>query len=383
MNWIEQYVEYAKNNEAAPDLHFWTGLTVLGAALRRNVYLERAYYKIFPTLWTLVVAPSGTKKTVAVSIGYNILSKLDEYVRILPDKGSPEGLADALAERLQDGSIESQGLIYAPELANFMDKRSHNEGLVNFLLRLSDCPDKWSYRTRGQGLLNLRNVGVCFLGATANDLLYESIPALALKSGFLARFICVSQEPQTSVVPFLWKDPQLESEVINGLFRLSILQGEMKLPSKAKEWYIGWYWEHKAKIAQTSGSKLRAYLERKPDHLLRVALILSVAKHARLEYTIDAFEESAKRLDNLEDGLAVIYEEIDASPTGKDQMRILEQIKRAGGTMTHTELIRKNYAVMDSTKLHELVQVLLKGRMIVLKKGPKGGSIYSIPAKGE
>ena len=204
MNFLELYMDYAKNSEVMPSFHFWTGLTILGASLQRNVLYGRGYYTLYPNLWTLIVAGSGTKKTTAVQIGYNLLSKL-EHVRLLPDKGSPEGLAEALSEAGPDGEKNAQGMLYAPELANFMDRRQHNDGLVQFLLRISDCPDSWKYRTRGGGIVTLNNTAVTFLGASANDLLYECIPPLALKSGFLARFICVTEEGEAPIFPFPWK----------------------------------------------------------------------------------------------------------------------------------------------------------------------------------
>lgn len=376
MSWLDNYVEYAKNNEATERLHWWTAVTILGAALRRNVSFSKGYYKVFPSMWTMVIAPSGTKKTTAIQIGYNLLSKL-EHVRLLPDKGSPEGIALSLSEpELEGGEIESQGIIYAPELSNFMDKRHHNEGLVSFLLRLSDCPDTWKYRTRQGGFISLRNVAVTFLAATADDLLYEAIPPLALKSGFLARFVCITSSTADTFVPFPWKDPKLESDVLNELYELSLLKGDMVLNQKAQEWYIAWYFRHKAQISATAGTKLRAYFERKPDHLLRTAMLTSIARLKRLEYTVETFEEALKRLDEAEQGLPSIYSEIDASATGKDQTTILRQIDAAGGELFHDKIVQLNLKTMDITNLKKLMQGLIEGKYIKPERLKDGTIIY-------
>ena len=375
-SWIDLYVEFARNNEAAEDLHWWTGITILGAALRRNVSFSKGYYKVYPATWTLVISPSGTKKTTAVQIGYDIVSKL-EHVRILADKSSPEALAAHLGE-VEEGSnrVESQGLIYAPELSNFMDKRQHNDGLVQLLLRLADAPDRWEYRTKSQGITFLRNIAVSFLGATANELLYDCIPPLALKSGFLARFVCITGGKRGAPVPFPWKDIQLENQVLNQLYELSLLRGDMVLPKKAQEWYIAWYFRHKARISRSTGAKLRAYYERKPDHLLRIGMLVSISKYKRLEYTTDSLEEAEERLDKVEIGLSQVYSEIDASPTGKDQIILLDMIKTAGGTMKHSDVIRQSFTNLDASTVKRLMQGLVEARLVKLEKTRDGSILY-------
>ena len=381
MNFLELYMDYAKNSEVMPSFHFWTGLTILGASLQRNVLYGRGYYTLYPNLWTLIVAGSGTKKTTAVQIGYNLLSKL-EHVRLLPDKGSPEGLAEALSEAGPDGEKNAQGMLYAPELANFMDRRQHNDGLVQFLLRISDCPDSWKYRTRGGGIVTLNNTAVTFLGASANDLLYECIPPLALKSGFLARFICVTEEGEAPIFPFPWKDPSLESQVLSQLYELSLLKGEMIMGSKAQEWFISWYFRYKADMTKYSSSKLRAYWQRKPDHLLRVAMLLSIAETARLEYTIDSFEKAIKALDGLEPELGKLYNEIDATTVGRDQLKLLEEIKRAGGSITHETLLHRIHATMsDSLNFKKCMIVLIESGKVVLRK-EEGTVVYKLKKGG-
>jgi len=376
VSWLEQYVAYAGNTEAPKQFHWWAGATILGAALRRNVSFQQEYFATYPTLWTLVVAPSGTKKTSAATIAHNIVSKI-EGVRILADRITPEALADALGEADESGHIESQGLIYAPELVGFLDKRSYNEAMVNFMLRLADFPEKWVTQTRGGGRVELRNVAVSFLGATANDLLYEAVPALALKSGFLARFICVYSAGSNMAVPFMWKDRVLEKEVLNSLYDLSLLRGEMVMGRPARDWYISFYYDHKAMMGKEASSKLRAYYERKPDHLLRLAMITSIARSRRCEFSVRAFEEALARLEEAEKGLPYLYDEIEASDMGRYQIRVLEQLDRAGGHLSHTDLVRRNAAVVgDAAVIKRVVQTLIESGLMVMERSATGAIAY-------
>jgi len=373
VGWLELYTEYAKNNEASPLVHLWTGLTILGASLKRNVSYSKGYYTLYPNLWALIVAPSGHKKTTGVSIGYNILSKLD-YVKLLPDKGSPEGLVAALAAPDESEAVESQGLLYAPELANFMDRRTHNEGLVPLLLRLADCPDSWKYRTKGGGLVTLHNIAISFLGATAPDLLYDCMPSHAMKSGFLARFLCILDLNPGPIYPFPWKSCDLETEVLIELERLSLLQGAFILPPKVQEWYVAWYFRHKAAVGGAVSDKLKAYFERKPDYLLKLGMLVAVSDTRILEFTIKGLEKGLAYLDNLEEGLNRLYTNLDASTSGREGFKIQGYLKAHEGCALLSTLQRDlAHTLTDSGGLEKILDSLVKAQIIRLQKeGSKG-----------
>lgn len=373
MDWIQLYVEYAKNNEAPEYFHWWTGMTILGAALRCNVSFVQGYSEIYPNLWTLIIAPSGVGKTSAVKIGYNIITKLDS-VRIMADKFTPEALAKNLSKKDEiTNTVESQGLIYAPEFVVMMDKRQHYEGLVSFLLRAHDCPENWVYETKNAEPIRLRNVALSILGATAPELLYESVPAAALKTGFMARFLCIPWAGGSTPTPFPWRDTMLENQVLQGLYEISLLSGKVVMPSKAQQWYINWYLQYKAHLGITGGGRLRAYLERKPAYLLQLAMLIGISRSRCLEYTITAFEEALKKLEELEPGLEEIYREVDATPLGKDSMTILSQIKAAGGKLSHEELAHRNYALMrDTASLKKIMTNLVETGLIGLARGREG-----------
>lgn len=366
-SWLEVYCEYAKNNEAAPQFHWWSGITAVAATLRRNVWYQRGYFTCVPSQMTLIVAASGQKKTTAVSIAYNLLSKLD-HVKVLADRTTPEALAHSLSKTAdEENDDEAQGLIYAPELSNFLDKKQHNEGMVQLILRLADSPERWVYKTKTGGITALNNVCLTFLGATANDLLYECVPALALKSGFLARFVCVVGGTEALLaVPFPWKDDNLESQALNGLYELSLLKGEMVMPDKVQKWFISWYMRHKVAAAKLASTKLRAYYERKPEHLVRLAMLVSIAVHRRLEFTEGCFEEALAKLEATEPGLEVLYNEIDSSGAGKEQTLILDYIKQAGPAgIVHSSLLAKVRSILaDPEKFKRYLVLLVETRQI-------------------
>ncbi len=365
-SWLDLYVRYAQNNEAPKVFHWWSGVTILLASLRRNVWFEYGYKPIRAPQWTLIIGDSGTKKTTAAEIAQNIVSKLD-HVRILADRLTPEALASALAGPPDDPSAgDASGLIFAPELSAMLDRRQHIEGIVNVLLRLSDAPGEWVYETKTSGRTVLRNVALSFLAATAPDLLHESVPPMATKSGFLARFVIVTG-PAAPPVPFPWKDHDLEREVTNQLYELSLLKGEMEMGTKARKWYTDWYFGlHKPESHREARNKLRAYNERKPIHVLRTGMAIAIAKYRRLEYTPEVLEEALARVEEMEPGLERVYADLDATDPGRMQMMVLDYIRRAGPRgMEQALLIRKLHTMIaDPLVLKKIMAVLVAGNLV-------------------
>ncbi len=378
MSWIEDYVDYAKNNEVPEHFHWWTGLTILGAALRRNVTYKRGRFRIFPNIWIIIVSPAGCKKTTALDMGYNILSKLDN-VKLLPDRFTPEILCRSLGKKEEDGRIESQAVLYAPELGVMLDKKHFNEGLIQLLLRFWDCPEDWTYETITGGSVPLKNVAITLMGAVADDIFKESMPEMVLKSGFLSRVLVITGKDEGKVEPFPWTDDIVETDIITSLYELSLLKGEMIFGSKAQEWYVNWYIRHKSKLRNTIEDKIRAYYERKPKYLFQIGMLCSISKYKRLEFTIDGFEQAEEKLNSLEPGLIDLCQAIDATPLGKNQIRILEQMRKRGGRITHIDLLKKNYNLMTEPTLFKRIMThLLETGVIKVGRLKNGELVYEL-----
>ena len=133
--WLRDYLDYTTGHEAPEDFHLWVGLTVISAALRRKVYLDNVYHKLYPNLFTILVSPPGVgKKTTAINIGVNILREAVPECKIVSEKCTPEALAKRLAkavDKVKDSGglkmeVRAEGMIVAPELTVFMGGEQYN-----------------------------------------------------------------------------------------------------------------------------------------------------------------------------------------------------------------------------------------------------------------
>lgn len=375
--WLGKYLEYTVNNEAPTPFHFWVGVSVIGGVLARNLYFDKAHYRVYPNQFIILVAPTGRcRKSTAISIGVKLLRRLGS-VNILAEKITPEALVQALGRRksVDDGQIveECSGFIHAPELAVFLGKQLYNEGLVALLTGLSDNPDKWDYETRTKATVRLTNVNLSMLGASTPDWLYDSIPEAAFGGGFMSRIIFVVQTETPRILPFPPPEDEIAREwLMDRLVSFRDRNGQFVNSPDGHQWYVDWYMQLGTEKKKMEDPRLAGYWERKPDHLIRLAMILAIASEGPLVLTDEVYDQALKVLNTLETPLPEAFVGVDATPFGVNAKRILMQLESEGGQISHSTVLRKNYRRMNAKQVHEVMATLKEAGMIEIMRAQTG-----------
>lgn len=125
-DWLESYLVYTEKQESPEKLHFWIGLSALSAALKRQVWMNRGYYKLYPNTYVLLVAESAMlRKSTAMDIGIKLVRDAVPDIHYISGSMTPEGLMKHM-NRIKVGTGEngkpivrydSHILIHADELA--------------------------------------------------------------------------------------------------------------------------------------------------------------------------------------------------------------------------------------------------------------------------
>lgn len=338
--WIKKYLEYTKN-QASPELfHVWTAVAVLAGALRRNVYIDRGgYYTLYPNLYIILVAPQGRcMKSTAASIGARLLKRI-EGVRIMHEKITPEGLISYLSGEMRGVnptfskvyrgkhvqiSRQCNCFIFAPELSVFLGGVAYTIGLIELLTSLYEGKDTWEYRTKTRGCVELENVNVNLFGASTPDWLAKGFSEDAFGGGFMGRTIYVYQDEGKKIA---WPEKPTGMEdteimLLHDLMRISQLSGEYAVPPETKNFYEKWH----DKYAGDFSSRMAGYYERKPDHALKLAMILAASYSDEMTVTKGHVEESLNMLTSLEMLMPKAFAYIGATSEAITSQKIIETI---------------------------------------------------------
>lgn len=367
--WLSDYVQYTRFTEPPTAFHFFVGATVLGATLRRNVHFVKGTGNLYPNLCVILVAPSGKcRKTTACDLGVKLFRDLGG--NILADKITPEALVDAFA-----GQVSATGMIYAGELKQFLGSQKYMEGMIPLLTRLFDCPDLWVSRTIMRDEVTLTNVAISMLGASTMDWL-RMLPSDTFGGGFMSRIILCVQEDTPRSFPF---PPPLSQDIrkklVGRMMQLSHLRGRFHMTHAAEDWYRSWY--NNRDERGTEEKQFSGYFERKPDHLIRVAMILSISDDDSLVIEKRHMEHSLRILNWGESWLPNAFEQLSANLIGEDQMRMIKQLKTHNGAMKYSDWLRKNSSRMNATTFKGYLATLRESKLI-----DTDGAMYYLTPEG-
>ena len=193
--WLQTYRKYIYQQEAPDSFHFWIGMSVISATLRRNVWIDRKAYQIYPNLYVFLVAESAAcRKSVAMELGLDLLST-NEDIRIIHERTTLEGLLDVMkrVEITPDKKIKPDGsvVLHADELSNLFGKATYITDLVSFLTAAYTAKAKLDFYTRNKGIARVRNPCPVVLAGTTPEQLGEIFPVMTLSSGFMGRVILI------------------------------------------------------------------------------------------------------------------------------------------------------------------------------------------------
>jgi hypothetical protein len=246
----------------------------------------------------------------------------------------------------------------------FLGKQKYQEGMIPMLTALFDCPKEWSSATIMRGDAQLTNVAFSMLGASTLDWIQTAIPRDAFGGGFMSRMIFIVQESTSRVFPIPPKtDPALKKSLAAHLLRIRKLSGEASLTPSANLWYDKRY-RSALDTGDISEKHYAGYFERRWDHLLRIGMILNVSTTGNLMMDVPELEESERILLWLERYLPSTFEEMTATAAGEDTSRILRILKKAGGQMEHTVLLRRNSSRMNGDQFRRTMGTLREAKLV-------------------
>lgn len=378
--WLRDYIDYTQGHEAPEDFHVWVGLTVISAALRRKVWLDNVYHKLYPNLYTILVSPPGVgKKTTAINIGVNILREAVGDLRIISEKCTPEALAKRLAkpvEKVKESGgmkleAKAEGVIVAPELTVFMGSEQYNASLITMLTRLYDCADVQEVDTIARGVEKLKSVFVCLLGATTPSEISRAIPQAATGGGLMSRLSIVLKESTPRIVPFAAAvDPTYRENLVNGLRRIDTeFNGPVTYNEAGKEWFIKYYRHHHRVVEKGTST---GSIERQPDHILKVALCLKAAESIAtdkpsMELDEDVLQRAFNIITIAASSSADVTKMIDTSERGRLTQYVIDVLKRNGGILNRPTLMKRVHRHLDCVGLDLVLNTLKEADIVKME----------------
>jgi len=378
---IHDYMNYTQGTEICPRFLLFGFLACLGSVIKRKIFFQRAKNSgiiVYPNPWIILVAPQGQgHKSSAIKTGSRFLEALEEYKPIiLASKLTPEALIKSLAsqiipektptepgeaQRIKIYKRKAQGLLYSSEFGVLLGREKYNMGMIALLTDLYDCADEWNSETVMRGDQRLYEVCLSIAGASTPDWMQSMLPTDAFKGGFMSRLILVGMPDDWNVriadIPD--SDEPLKAKILLKLREIAQLKGEMKWGKDAKEFFNEWY----IALPRAEPGPKAAYLERKQDHVLKLAMLLQIASGKEFELSLESIKAALNILEAIQPETLKMIEYISVEPRMRAVQRVLELL--AKGPVKESDLLSEAWRYLTRPgEFDDIVNMLCRAKKI-------------------
>ncbi len=368
---LQNYLSFMEWQESPRDFHFWTALTLIAAATRRKIFLDRVYYNLYPNLYSGVVAESAwCRKSTAMDIGMKLFMQVFPDYPTLMGKITPEELISCLSD-------DPHLFIQADELGVFLSKFMIQNGILDLLTSLY-MKGKVEYRTKTKGTFLIENSYVNILSGGVPSYIQKRIGD-AFEEGFVGRFTFVHREERERRIarPEIVVDVEYLKTVWNvlkeQLLRIADYSGEVIYSKEAGDEYDRWYNALPEKKAMESESALSGYKGRIGDHVLKFSILMLLAEFpSKLELTERNIKDGIRIAEDSDKSLISITRDLK-----KDIFHYqseIEEILRDTKRILRTILFARYRKRLTPSEFDMVIWSLLRSGMIVEEK--QGRNVY-------
>lgn len=373
-NYLKSFCQLLAKTEVPPKFAIWSGVASLLSMLERRVEIPQGIYTVYPNFYIVLVAASGQKKSTPINFVDKLLRKTVGGPNIVSQKITPEALIDAIQrkEMTVAGTKVLKptcgGVVFADELATFLDRSSLDRGLGPILTKLYDC-SPLEYKTIARGTATVTGGYLSILGGTTVELIRGCLPREAIGGGFTSRTVFVYEDQIAPPVAWIEYDQELvdlEQRVVDHLQKLTELEGKITLVPEAKEAYITDYNERYDKSPFRRDATLQGYENRRGGHVLKVAMAFMVAEEPTLTMELKHFRQAQFLLEETEKLMPRVMELIVSMDVGVQASMVYAFIKSFKLGCSRMEVMRHFTNKLDAGELTKVINTLRESERVVI-----------------
>jgi hypothetical protein len=367
-DFISSFLTHTSEYESPTSFWKWSAITAIGSILRDNCYRQFGDHRIYPNIYTLLVADSAVhRKGNPVKLCEALVSKINN-TKVISGRTSIQAILDELSRgetNPKTGALLKGGsaLFSAAELSAGI---VNDPEAVKILTDIYDFREEYTSRLRGTGTFRIKNVCFSMMAASNASMLIGFFDNIAILGGLLGRTMLVKPD-QFRQGNSLWdiKDTSVGfKQLVCQLKVISELKGEFEFSIEAKEVYDNWY------------IPLRKSYEKKPDSsgilgrihtsVLKVAMILSVNYRQELQVEKRDIEESIDEcMALLPNYQSFIMRSGKSTIADVGAIVLGELIVSKDHQMSRKELLRKHWNQFDAEIFDKTMQTLVPAGMLL------------------
>lgn len=388
-NWLKTYVQHTASSEAPDVFHFWTGVTTVGGALRRRVWIEQNLFQWVPNFYVILVSPPGVvTKSTSISLGMRLLRQVDG-IKFGPESMTWQALAESLADAMEYVDLPDPvtGIpkpvpmscitIEVSELGTFL--RTDDSQLVSFLTRMWDGQKTpFKHKTKASGNIDVENPWLNIISATTPGWMRDNFSESLVTQGLTSRVVFVYGDTKRHFVAYPAKASKVqdyhdtEKKLIEDLKEIAKLKGEYKLTDEAEAWGETWYINHYTKLpTHLASDRFGGYVARKQTHLHKLAMVLAASQRDKMLIEKDDLIEAEALLTESEQSMIKVFESVGLVDEARHVNSIVTLV-RAYGFLPLQELRNLTMNTISDKDFKLAVRVASEQKMVFGARNQQG-----------
>lgn len=372
MSWINDVVLAHCESEAPSKFFYWAAVSSISAVVRKNIFLERFYYKLYPNVYVFIVAKSGMKKGIPVNLAKTLTTKAN-VSRIISGRNSMQRILQDLGKAfsLEGGGMikDAQGFLISGELAAFLLEDRQALTILTDLHDTHAYEEKWINSLKTAGVDTLKAPCLTLLGATNEEHFADAVPANAIGGGFIARTFIVYSEEKGSLNSLTQPPKKVVNtdDFVPYLKRLAELKGEMKWGEGAADVYDDWYYPFmREERFDPTGT-----FNRIGDQALKLAMIISLSESDKLVLEVDHVLEGIEQATSCVVGMQQITMGTGQAQFARQTKMVLRELLRTPEhQIQKNRLLQKFWGEMDVFDLDRIAESLQQQNAIhIIQQG--------------
>lgn len=375
-SFLQDYLKVNEGTEIPESFALWSGIGIISAALGRRLWMDMGVYTVYPNIMTILVAASGQyRKSTAIGVGESILRNISPGPNIIAQKVTPEALIEQMSTTRRDEAEDSlskvcEGFVLVDELANFLNKKTYEQGLAALMIPLYDCKEVYDYHTKSRGREMIENACLGMLSASTVDWIKTAIPLEAIGGGLTSRIIFVYEDKRIkahALTKFSKEKKTLKESLIKRLEKIAELSGEVFLTKEAESLFVELYDSFFYNSNFYDDAFLGGYASRRHVHLLKIAMCLAASDvpDSTIYIKEEYIQASDMLLKGIEKNLDKVFMQIASSDKGTLEKTVYDFIKSCK-KVSRSQVLEKFSYRLDAKTLEEIIATLSKSKKIKL-----------------
>lgn len=338
-NWLEAFLRYTSYGEAPKRMYFWAGVSAIAGALERRVWIEQSYFRWYPNMYIIFVAPPGiVAKSTTSGLAMELLQRVPSI-----SFGSTILTWQSLIKEFEDSATSfeykdmmwpmSALMIESSELGNTIN--TEDRQLIDLLTALWDGKTVRK-STKYGGKEIVENPCINLIGCTTPSWIADNFSGYTIGGGLMSRMIFVYAEKKEKFVAYPIEHVPADAEetkrkLAADLHSISSLVGEFQFTNDALKYGREWYEvASSTRPANLSDDRFSGYIARKQTHLHKLAMILSVARGNSLVIEVEDLANADLMLTDIEPELSLIFSRAGKPEISDHVNRLLAWVESKG-----------------------------------------------------